>query len=119
MTRVSVTKWVARALAVGPEAALKDNYHRPKEPVIGDDARAWVVHLACSKPKDPGYAAETWSRQALASHVRKHAAEAGYPGLSRAAKATVHRILAEQPLHPEKVKYYLERRDPDFECENA
>jgi hypothetical protein len=103
MTRVSVTKWVARALAVGPEAALKDNYHRPKEPVIGDDAKAWVVHLACSKPKDPGYAAETWSRQALASHVRKHAAEAGYPGLSRAAKATVHRILAEQPLHPEKV----------------
>ena len=35
--------------------------------------------------------------------------------MSRAAKATVHRILAEQPLHPEKVKYYLERRDPDFE----
>jgi transposase len=28
----------------------------------------------------------------------------------------VHRILAEPPLHPEKVKYYLERRDPDFEA---
>ena len=37
------------------------------------------------------------------------------PALDQAAKATVHRILAEQPLHPEKVKYYLERRDPDFE----
>ena len=116
MTRVSVTKWVARALAVGATAALKDNYHRPKEPVIGDDAKAWVVHLACSKPKDLGYAAETWSRQALADHVRKHAVEAGYPALSQAAKATVHRILAEQPLHPEKVKYYLERRDPDFDA---
>jgi transposase len=115
MTRVSVSKWVAKALAVGPEAALKDNYHRPKEPAIGDEAKAWVVHLACSKPKDLGYAAETWSWQALASHVRKHAVEAGYPALSRAAKATVHRILAEQPLHPEKVRYYLERRDPDFE----
>lgn len=116
MTRVSVTKWVARALATGPVAALKDNYHRPKEPVIGDDAKAWVVHLACSKPKDLGYAAETWSRQSLAAHVRKQAAEAGYPALSKAAKATVHRILAEQPLHPEKVKYYLERRDPDFDA---
>src|SRR5260370_3560296 len=42
--------------------------------------------------------------------------EAGFPALSRAAKATVHRILEEQPLHPEKVKYYLERRDPDFEA---
>jgi DDE superfamily endonuclease len=115
MTRVSVAKWVAKALAAGPAAALKDSYHGPKEPVIGDDAKAWVVHVACSKPKDVGYAAETWSRQALASHVRKHAAEAGYPALSKAAKATVHRILAGQPLHPEKIKYYLERRDPDFE----
>jgi transposase len=36
--------------------------------------------------------------------------------LNRAAKATVQRILAAQPLHPEKVKYYLERRDPEFEA---
>jgi hypothetical protein len=28
----------------------------------------------------------------------------------------VQRILAEQPLHSEKVKYYLERRDPNFEA---
>jgi transposase len=116
MTRLSVSKWVAKALAVGPMAALKDSYHRPKEPAIGDDAKAWVVHLACSKPKDLGYAAEVWSRQALAKHVREHAVEAGFPALSRAVKATVHRTLAEQPLHPEKVKYYLERRDPDFEA---
>jgi transposase len=116
MTRLSVSKWVAKALAVGPMAALKDNYHRPKEPVIGDDAKAWVVHVACSKPKDLGYAAEVWTRQALAKHIREHAREAGFPALARAVKATVHRILAEQPLHPEKVKYYLERRDPDFEA---
>lgn len=115
MTRLSISKWVAKALAVGPMAALKDNYHRPKEPVIGADAKAWVVHVACSKPKDLGYAAEVWTRQALANHIRKHALDAGFPALSQAAKATVHRILAEQPLHPEKVKYYLERRDPDFE----
>jgi transposase len=116
MTRLSVSKWVAKALAVGPMAALKDSYHRPKQPVIGDDAKAWVVHVACSKPKDLGYAAEVWSRQALARHIREHAVEAGFPALSRAAKATVHRILAEQPLHPEKVKYYLERRDPEFDA---
>src|SRR5258708_34984031 len=115
MTRLSVSKWVAKALAVGPKAALKDNYHRPKEPVIGDDAKAWVVHVACSKPQDLGYAAEVWSRQALARHIREHAVEAGFPALSRAAKATGHRILAAQTPHPEKVKYYLERRDPDCE----
>ena len=34
------------------EAGLKDLYHRPKEPVIDSAAKAWVVHLACTKPKD-------------------------------------------------------------------
>lgn len=116
MTRKSVGKWVSKALAVGCGAALKDAYHRPKEPRISEDAKAWVVHLACAKPKDLGYAAEIWTRSALAKHVREHAQEAGYGSLERAAKATVHRILAEQSLHPEKVKYYLEQRDPQFEA---
>ena len=33
--------------------------------------------------------------------------EAGHPALKKAAKATVHRILAEQPLHPEKINVIL------------
>jgi transposase len=35
--------------------------------------------------------------------------------LGQASKATIHRILKAQPLQPHKIKYYLERRDPDFE----
>jgi transposase len=116
MTRKSVGKWIAKALAVGVCAALKDSYHRPKEPTITEEAKAWVVYLACSKPKELGYAAEVWTRSLLAQHVRRNAEAAGHPSLSRAVKATVQRILAAQPLHPEKVTYYLERRDPDFEA---
>ena len=115
MTRKSVAKWINRALAIGPLAALKDTWHRPKEPVITEEARAWVVYLACRKPKDLGYAAELWTRSALANHVRTHAVKAGHPSLAKAVKATVHRILADQPLHPERIKYYLEQRDPRFE----
>lgn len=115
MTRKSVRKWIDKALAVGAEAALKDAYHRPRAPVITEEARAWVVHLACSKPKDLGYAAELWTRSLLAQHVRRDAVRAGHPSLCRAVKATVQRILSEQPLHPERVRYYLEKRDPDFE----
>jgi transposase len=114
-TRKSVRKWIDKALAMGAEAALKDTYHRARPPVITEEARAWVVHLACSRPKDLGYAAELWTRSLLAQHVRREALQAGYPALSRAAKATVQRILAEQPLHPERVRYYLEKRDPAFE----
>jgi transposase len=115
MTRKSVAKWINRALALGPSAALQDAYHRPKQPSITLEARTWVVSVACTKPKDLGYAAELWTRSALAKHVRIHAVEAGHPSLAQAAKATVQRILAEQPLHPERIKYYLERRDPQFD----
>jgi len=116
MTRTSVAKWVGKALRVGLTAGLQDTYHRPREPVITETAKAWVVHLACSKPQEYGYAAELWTRQSLAQHVRRHAIEVGYPALAQAAKATVQRILTQQALRPDKVTYYLERRDPAFEA---
>src|ERR1017187_6522122 len=119
MTRKSIGKWIVRGLAQGAIAALKDTYHRPRAPVITEQAKAWVVHLACSKPKELGYAAELWTRKSLAQHVRQHAGEAGHPSLARAAKATVQRILSAQPLHPEKASYYLERRDPNSEAKRG
>ena len=105
MTRTSVAKWVGKALRVGLTAGLKDTYHRPREPVITEAAKAWVVHLACSKPQEYGYAAELWTRQALAQHVRRQALAAGHPALARAAKATVQRILTQQALRPDKVTH--------------
>jgi hypothetical protein len=62
------------------------------------------VNLACCKPKEFGYAAELWTRSALARHVRQHAVQAGYPALAKAAKATVQRILDAQSLRPHKVR---------------
>lgn len=114
-TRKSVLKWIDKALQMGVKAGMKDTSHKPREAVITDDAKVWVVHLACTKPKDLGYAAELWTRSALARHVRREAATAGFPALGRAGKATVQRILKAQELQPHKVRYYLERRDPDFE----
>jgi transposase len=111
-----VYKCVDKALAMGVEAALRDLPHGRQDRVIRPEDKAWVVHLACSKPKEQGYAAELWTRAALAAHVRQHASGQGHPGLARAAKATVQRILAEQELQPHKVRYYLERRDPAFEA---
>lgn len=97
------------------KAGLKDSFHRPKVPLITPADKAWVVYVACTKPKDLGYAVELWTRSALAAHLRKQAQAAGHPSLARAAKSTVQKILAEQKLQPHKVKYYLERRDPEFE----
>jgi transposase len=114
-SRVTIYHCLHKALEMGVEAGLKDLFHRPKEAVIRSADKAWVVHLACTKPKEFGYAGELWTRKALAAHVRQQAESAGHPNLARAAKATVQRILEEHQLQPHKVKYYLERRDPDFE----
>ena len=114
ISRVTIYHCLRKALAMGVEAGLKDAFHRPREPVIERADKAWVVHLACTKPKDLGYAAELWTRKALAAHVRQQAEAAGHRSLARAAKATVQRILDAQHLQPHKVKYYLERRDPEF-----
>jgi transposase len=115
ISRVTIYHWLHKALEMGVDVGLKDTFHRPRQPLISSVDKAWVVHLACTKPKDLGYAAELWTRKALAAHVRQQAQAAGHPSLARAAKATVQRILDEQHLQPHKVKYYLERRDPEFE----
>jgi transposase len=116
VSRVTVYTCLRKALAMGLEAGLKDAFHRPKEPLIDRADKAWVVHLACTKPKDLGYAAELWTRRALAAHVRKHAVGTAHPNLARAAKSTVQKILAQEKLQPHKIKYYLEKRDPAFEA---
>ncbi len=46
MARMSVKKWIDKALAMGTEAALKEAYHRPYAPVITEEARDWVIHSA-------------------------------------------------------------------------
>src|SRR3989304_5023675 len=119
VSRPTIYKWVEKALAMGTEEGMKDKYHRPREPVITEEAKAWVINLACKKPTDFGYAAEMWTRSALSDHVKKYALEAGYDCLKKAAKATIQRILDEHPIRPHKVAYYLERRDPDFEQKMA
>lgn len=111
----TVCKCLDKALSMGMEAGLKDTPHRPFDPVITAEAKAWVTHLSCNKPKDYGYAAELWTRTSLAKHVREHCRQAGHPSLSCAAGATIQRILKANRLRPDKIRYYLEKRDPEFE----
>jgi hypothetical protein len=77
---------------------LKDKYHRPHEPEITNEAKAWVVSLACTKPKDHGLAAELWSISALAKFVSEAAQDAGFPRLANAGKSSVWRILDEHDI---------------------
>lgn len=115
VSRPTIYKCIDKALAAGVDAGLKDFFHRPFDPIIDDAAKTWVVNLACTKPKDHNLAAELWTYSELAKYTRKHAPQAGHQSLAKAAKATIWRILAVNEIRPHKIKYYLERRDPDFE----
>lgn len=114
VSRRIVYKHVDRALAAGVSVALRDRAHG-SAPTILPEARAWVVALACTKPKEHGHAAELWTLSALAKHVRGTAKAAGHPSAAQMVKSTVHAMLRAAPLRPHKIKYYLERRDPEFE----
>jgi transposase len=115
VSRPTIYKCIDKALAAGVQSGLKDRYHRPKEPVITEQAKAWVLSLACTKPKDHGLAAELWSLSALARYTREHASAQGHGSLARAGKASIWRILHGGQIHPQKVQYYLEQRDAQFE----
>lgn len=78
-----------------------------------------MVELAFRKPTDLGYPHETWTLDLLGHHVREKAEEAGYPSLFRAGKSLVHTILFENEVKLHRIRYYLEKRDPDFDQKKA
>ena len=82
-------------------------------------AKAWVVDLACRKAKELGYPHELWITRLLARHVREHGPAEGHACLAKLAQGTLCNILNEQEIKPHKVRYYLERRDPEFKQKMA
>ena len=115
VSRPTIYKCIDKAVAAGVLVGLKDRFHRPKDPEITPEAKAWVVSLACTKPKDHGLAAELWTLSELAKFVGNRALESGFPRLRNTNKTTVWRILNERDIKPHRIRYYLERRDADFE----
>ena len=119
MHHQTVQRCVERAVAYGALAALDDRPRPGKEPTITAEAKAWLVDLACRKAKELGYPHELWTTRLLARHAREHGPAVGHDCLARLAQGTVCKILNRQALKPHKVRYYLERRDAEFETKMA
>ena len=115
VTHQTVQRCMRRAERLGVMAALDDSPRPGKTPDITDDARAWLVSLACQKAKELGYPHEVWTTRLLARHIREHAVAAGHPCLASIVQGTVCKILAHHEVKPHKVRYYLDRRDEAFE----
>ena len=115
----TVQRCVERALAYGALAALDDRPRPGKEPTITPEAKAWLVSLACDKAKEHGYPHELWTTRLLARHARERGPAAGHECLAHLVQGTVCKILGQEDIKPHKVRYYLERRDAEFEQKMA
>lgn len=115
INRCSVMLCLKKFKEGGIENALFDAPGRGRNAEITDEEKAWIINIACQKPIDFGYAAETWTYAKLTSHINKTAEAAGYTRLSTIHKSTVHKILDEADIKPHKITYYCENRDPNFD----
>lgn len=111
----TVRRCIDRYLNSGIDLAIFDDERSGRPPEITDDAKSWLISVACQKPCELGCAAELWTLAALHKHIQAHAEEAGYPRLKTVTKPWLQKYLKKMDIKPFKIKYYLERKDPDFE----
>ena len=115
VTHQTVERCLRRAEKLGIMEALDDSPRPGRERIITEEARTFVVDLACRKPKDLGYPHELWTTRLLTRHIREHGPAVGHKCLANLAQGTLCKILAAYEIKPHKVRYYLERRDPLFD----
>lgn len=119
VNRNTVIRCVSKCLRFGLEAALNDLQRPGKPRLLTDDAIAWVRNLACQKPHELGYAEELWTYRLLTQHIQSHGQAAGYPLLKTLSRSKLHHLLTQAEIRPHKIRYYVEKRDPDFDSKMA
>lgn len=117
--RPLVERTVDKAIEFGPITALSDLPRSGRPSEITDDARAWVISVACETPTKFGFAAETWTYSALAKYIRENCTSAGYVSLIKTGKSFLNNVLSKSNIKPHKISYYLEKKDPEFDIKMA
>jgi len=120
INRHTVDLWVKKYRQRKPENSIMDilsvSKGRGRKEEITGEAKTWLISVACQKPTDFGYDAETWTTPALTRHIRNHAREAGYERLSTISESGVFNILNKSNIKPFRIRYNCERRDPEFDA---
>jgi len=62
--RLCINKYITG----GTDSALFDGQRKERPVEITDDAKTWILNLACQRPRELGYSAELWTLSALHRH---------------------------------------------------
>lgn len=99
----------------GIENAIYDAPGRGRNAEITDDEKTWMINIACQKPVEFGYSAETWTYAKLTEHINQTAEKEGHARLATITKTHVKNILDAANIKPFRIQYYCENRDPEFD----
>jgi putative transposase len=111
----TVRLWIKRVLDFGVKEGLVDKSRSGRPQDISAESRAWIVSLACMKPKDLGYPHEIWTQRLLVKHIRENCIREGHPDLSSINQGTISKILNASKIKPHKISCYIAKVDPDFD----
>jgi len=117
--RATVKKCLDKCVNMGVEAALKDLPRNGAPQEIPDEDRTWIISEACKSPLELDFPHTLWTYNLLTEHIKKQASIKGNIRLSQIAKSTVWNILNTAEIKPHRIKYYLEKRDEEFEKKMA
>jgi transposase len=115
----TVRLWIQRVLDLGVKDGLVDKSRSGRPQDISAESRAWIISLACMKPKDLGYPHEIWTQRLLTEHIRENCIKEGHPDLSKINQGTISKILNASKIKPHKISSYVAKVDPDFDKKAA
>jgi transposase len=113
--RKSVMLCIKKYNANGADNALYDASGRGRNPEISDDEKTWIINIACQRPYELNCPEEMWTYTRLTTYINKSAEAAGYIRLSTISRSSIKNILDNAEIKPHKIRYYCEKRDPDFD----
>lgn len=113
----TIAKIIKKCYAYGLDAALEDLDRTGRPDSISQEAKVWVISLACRIPDTVPGAPRTqqWTISELTKYVHQHCVEQGFLELQNVQRSTVWSILNDRAIKPHRMKFYQVRKDPDFE----
>ena len=114
VTRKTVSTTVRKYREKGLEGALYDEERSGRPTSYTDESRMIIINTACQSPKELGLAQELWTITSLTNYINSTAVDSHNAAI-HVSRSAVGRVLHDADIKPYKIKYYCEKRDPDFE----